>query len=174
MLIAEKADAPVIIVGDIDKGGVFAWLKGTYDLLSKTEQDRILGFIINKFRGDIDLLQPGIKQFEEMVGKPIFGVIPYCRDLVVDEEDSIPQRFYPAEHDTSEVLNIAVIELPRISNFTDLSPFAHDPSISLEYIQHPSQIGNPDLIILPGSKNSVGDMNYLNKKGLTREILKSS
>ena len=172
MFIAEKADAPVIIVGDIDKGGVFAWLKGTYDLLSKTEQDRVLGFIINKFRGDIDILQPGIKQFEEMVGKPIFGVVPYCRDLVVDEEDSIPQRFYPAEHDTSEVLNIAVIELPRISNFTDLSPLAHDPSISLQYIQHPSQIGNPDLIILPGSKNSVGDMNYLNKKGLTREILK--
>ena len=154
MFIAEKADAPVIIVGDIDKGGVFAWLKGTYDLLSKTEQDRVIGFIINKFRGDIDLLQPGIKQFEEMVGKPVFGVVPYCR------------------HDTSEVLNIAVIELPRISNFTDLSPLAHDPSISLQYIQHPSQIGNPDLIILPGSKNSVGDMNYLNKKGLTREILK--
>ena len=171
MFIAEKAEAPVLIVGDIDKGGVFAWFKGTYDLLSKNEQDRVIGFIINKFRGDLDLLQPGIEQFEKMVGKPVFGVVPYFRELVVDEEDSIPQRFYPAEHNSSHVLNIAVIELPRISNFTDLSPLAHDPSISLQYIQHPSQMGNPDLIILPGSKNSVDDMNYLNKQGLSREIL---
>ena len=172
MFIAEKAEAPVLIVGDIDKGGVFAWFKGTYDLLSKNEQDRVIGFIINKFRGDLDLLQPGIEQFEKMVGKPVFGVVPYFRELVVDEEDSIPQRFYPAEHNSSHVLNIAVIELPRISNFTDLSPLAHDPSISLQYIQHPSQMGNHDLIILPGSKNSVDDMNYLNQQGLSREILK--
>jgi adenosylcobyric acid synthase len=171
MFIAEKAAAPVLIVGDIDKGGVFAWLKGTYDLLSKNEQDRVIGFIINKFRGDIDLLQPGIEQFEEMIGKPVFGVVPYLRDLVVDEEDSIPQRFYPAEHDASQVLNIAVIELPRMSNFTDLSPLAYDPSISLQYIQHPSQLKDHDLIILPGSKNSVDDMNFLNKQGMSRKIL---
>ena len=172
MFIAEKAQSPVLIVGDIDKGGVFAGLKGTYDLLSKSEQERVHGFIINKFRGDIDLLKPGIKQFEEMVGKPVFGVVPYFRDLVVDEEDSIPQRFYAANHDESQVLNIAVIELPRISNFTDLSPLANDPSVSLQYVQHPSQLGNPDLIILPGSKNSVDDMNFLNKQGLASEILK--
>ena len=172
MFIAEKAEAPVLIVGDIDKGGVFAWLKGTYDLLSKNEQDRVQGFIINKFRGDIDLLKPGIKQFEEMVGKPVFGVVPYFRDLVVDEEDSIPQRFYSAKCGASEVLNIAVIELPRLSNFTDMSPLANDPSISLQYVQHPSQMGDPDLIILPGSKNSVDDMNFLNRQGLAREILK--
>lgn len=172
MFIAEKAEAPVLIVGDIDKGGVFAWFKGTYDLLSKTEQDRVIGFIINKFRGDRDLLQPGIEQFEEMVGKPVFGVVPYIRDIVVDEEDSIPQRFYSAENDAQGVLNIAVIELPRISNFTDLSPLAHDPSISLQYVQHPSQMGNPDLIILPGSKNTVDDMNFLNQQCLSREIMK--
>ncbi|MBC8286407.1 MAG: cobyric acid synthase [Nitrospinae bacterium] len=172
MFIAEKAEAPVLIVGDIDKGGVFAWFKGTYDLLSKTEQDRVIGFIINKFRGDRDLLQPGIEQFEEMIGKPVFGVLPYIRDMVVDEEDSLPQRFYSAENDAQGVLNVAVIELPRISNFTDLSPLAYDPSISLQYIQHPSQLGNPDLIILPGSKNTVDDMNSLNQQCLTREILK--
>lgn len=171
MFIAEKADAPVLLVGDIDRGGVFAWLKGTYDLLSKNEQDRIIGFIINKFRGDIKLLQPGIEQFEKMMGKPVLGVVPYCRDLVVDEEDSVPQRFYPANNDEIGVLNIAVIELPRMSNFTDLSPLEHDPSISIQYVQHTSQMGNPDLIILPGSKNTVADMDFLNQQGLAREIL---
>ncbi len=172
MFIAEKAEAPVLLVGDIDRGGVFAWLKGTYDLLSRNEQDRILGFIINKFRGDLELLKPGIEQFEKMMGKPVLGVIPYCQNLVVDEEDSVPQRFYSANGNEQETLNIAVIELPRMSNFTDLSPLAHDPSISIQYVQHPTQIWKPDLIILPGSKNTVDDINFLNRQYLTREILK--
>jgi adenosylcobyric acid synthase len=172
MFIAEKAEAPVLLVGDIDRGGVFAWMKGTYDLLNKHEQNRIIGFIINKFRGDIELLKPGIEQFEEMVGKPVLGVVPYAKDLVIDEEDSIPQSSYSAELKTQGILNIVVIQLPRISNFTDLSPLAYDPSITIRYVHHPSQIGNPDLIILPGSKNTIGDMNILNKQSLTQEILK--
>ena len=172
MFIAEKAESPVLIVGDIDKGGVFAWLKGTYDLFSEDEQNRVLGFIINKFRGDIEVLKPGIEQFEKMVGKPVLGVIPYFHDLVVDEEDSIPQRSYFAENKVQNPLNIAVIEIPRIANFTDLSPLALDPNISLQYIQHPSQLRDHDLIILPGSKNTVGDMNYLNQQGMTKEIIK--
>ena len=172
MFIAEKADAPVLLVGDIDRGGVFAWLKGTYDLLNKNEQNRIMGFIINKFRGDVELLQPGIEQFEDMVGKPVLGVVPYFKDMVIDEEDSIPQRFYSAEKNVQGILDIAVIELPRISNFTDLSPLAHDPSISLRYVRHPAQMGSPDLIIIPGSKNTVDDMVFLNQQCLTREILK--
>jgi adenosylcobyric acid synthase len=171
MFIAEKAEAPVLLVGDIDRGGVFAWMKGTIDLLSDSEQKRILGCIINKFRGDIDLLKPGIKQFEEMVKKPVLGVVPYFKDLIIDEEDSIPQGSYTAAMNTPEVLNVAVIEFPRISNFTDLSPLAYDPSISVRYVQHPSQLTNPDLIILPGSKNTIGDMNFLNQQSLTREIL---
>ena len=172
MFIAEKADAPVLLVGDIDRGGVFAWLKGTYDLLNKNEQNRIMGFIINKFRGDVELLQPGIEQFEDMVGKPVLGVVPYFKDMVIDEEDSIPQRFYSAEKNVQGILDIAVIELPRISNFTDLSPLAPDPSISLRYVRHPAQMGSPDLIIIPGSKNTVDDMVFLNQQCLTREILK--
>lgn len=172
MFIAEKADAPVLLVGDIDRGGVFAWLKGTYDLLTEKEQDRILGFIINKFRGDIDLLQPGIEQFKELVPKPVLGVVPYCKDLVIDEEDSLPQTSYSATHNAEGVLNVVVIELPRISNFTDLSPLSYDPSISIRYIKHPAQMGNPDLIILPGSKNTIDDMNFLNQQCMTREILK--
>ncbi len=171
MFIAQEAEAPVLLVGDIDRGGVFAWLKGTYDLLRENEQNRIIGFIINKFRGDIELLQPGIEQFEEMMGKPVLGVVPYLKELVIDEEDSIPQRFYSAEKNAQGVLDIAVIELPRLSNFTDLSPLAHDPSISLRYVHHPAQMGNPDLIIIPGSKNTVDDMDFLNKQQLSRKIL---
>lgn len=172
MFIAEKAEAPVLLVGDIDRGGVFAWMKGTYDLLSDNEKDRILGFIINKFRGDINLLKPGIEMFEKMVDKPVLGVVPYAKGIVIDEEDSIPQGSYSAEKNTQGILNIAVIELQRISNFTDLSPLAYDPSISIRYVQHASQMGNPDLIILPGSKNTIGDMKILNQQLLTQEILK--
>jgi adenosylcobyric acid synthase len=172
MFVAEKADAPVLLVGDIDRGGVFAWMKGTYDLLSESEKKRILGFIINKFRGDINLLKPGIEQFEEMVGKPVLGVVPYAKDLVIDEEDSIPQGSYSAEKNTQGIINIAVIKLPRISNFTDISPLAYDPSISVRYVHHPSQMGNPDLIIIPGSKNTISDMKILNQQSLTHEILR--
>lgn len=172
MFIAEQTDTPVIIVGDIDRGGVFAWMKGTYDLLTQNEQNLVKGFIINKFRGDIDLLIPGVKQFEEMVPKPVLGIVPYAKNLVVDEEDSIPQWNYLAEPEATGALSIAVIWTPRISNFTDLSPLAYDPSVSLSYINHPSQLGNPDLIILPGSKNTLDDMAYLKKQGMADEILK--
>ena len=171
MFIAEQSDTPVIIVGDIDRGGVFAWMKGTYDLLTQSEKDRVQGFIINKFRGDIDLLMPGVKQFEEMVSKPVLGIIPYSKNLVVDEEDSIPKWSYPADPEAEGVLDVAVIWTPRISNFTDLSPLAYDPSIFVRYINHPSQIGNPDLIILPGSKNTIDDLIYLRQQGMENAIL---
>ena len=171
MFIAEQSDTPVIIVGDIDRGGVFAWMKGTYDLLTQSEKNRVQGFIINKFRGDVDLLLPGVKQFEEMVSKPVLGIIPYSKNLVVDEEDSIPKWSYYAESDAEGVLDIAVIWTPRISNFTDLSPLAYDPSISVRYIDHPSQLGNPDLIILPGSKNTIDDLIHLKQQGMEKAIL---
>ena len=172
MYVAEQAEAPVVLVGDIDRGGVFAWMKGTYDLLTKKEQDRVAGFIINKFRGDINLLEPGIKQFENMIPKPVLGVVPYTKNIVIDEEDSIPQSIYSADLNSEDILDIAVMKLPRISNFTDLTPLAHDPSITLRYIDHPEQMGNPDIIIIPGSKNTIGDMNFLNEQGLIQEILK--
>jgi adenosylcobyric acid synthase len=173
MFIAKQSDTPVIIVGDIDRGGVFAWMKGTYDLLTQSEKNRVQGFIINKFRGDVDLLLPGVKQFEEMVSKPVLGIIPYSKNLVVDEEDSIPKWSYYAEPDAEGVLDIAVIWTPRISNFTDLSPLAYDPSISVRYINHPSQLGSPDLIILPGSKNTIDDLIYLKQQGMEKAILSS-
>lgn len=172
MFIAEQTKTPVLMVGDIDRGGVFAWMKGTFDLLTSSEKNYVKGFLINKFRGDIDLLTPGIKQFEEWVQKPILGVIPFFKNIVVDEEDSIPKRFYPAEPDTEGVLDIAVIWTPRISNFTDLSPLACDPSVSLRYISHPLELDSPDLIILLGSKNTIDDLVYLKEKGIAKQILK--
>ena len=172
MFIAEKSGTPVLLIGDIDRGGVFAWMKGTYDLLTSSEKNHVKGFIINKFRGDIELLNPGIKQFQEWVQKPVLGVVPYCKNLVVDEEDSIPQRSYPAEPGVEGVLDVAVIWTPRISNFTDLSPLAYDPSISVRYINHSSQLGNPDLIIFPGSKNTIDDLIYLKEQGMIEKVMK--
>jgi len=170
MPMAQMAKAPVIIVGDIDRGGVFAWMKGTFDLLEPEEKDRVAGFIVNKFRGDPDLLTPGLRQFEDMVHKPILGVIPYCRDLFVDEEDAIPTEAYPSAQNASGNLDAAVIWYPRISNFTDVSPLAADPSVTLRYVSNPAQLGNPDLIILPGSKNTLDDVDFLKRQGLTEAI----
>jgi adenosylcobyric acid synthase len=170
MPMAKMAKAPVIIVGDIDKGGVFAWMKGTYDLLTKEEQDRVAGFIVNKFRGDQKLLDPGLRQFEDLVGKPVLGVIPFCRELFVDEEDAIPAMNHPASENQPDQLDAAVIWYPRISNFTDVSPLAADPSISLRYVSDPSQLGYPDLIILPGSKNTLNDLKFMQDKGLADAV----
>ena len=170
MPMAQMAKAPVIIVGDIDRGGVFAWMKGTFDLLEPEEKDRVAGFIVNKFRGDPDLLTPGLRQFEDMVHKPILGVIPYCRDLFVDEEDAIPTEAYPSAQNASGNLDAAVIWYPRISNFTDVSPLAADPSVTLRYVSNPAQLGNPDLIILPGSKNTLDDVDFLKRQGLAEAI----
>lgn len=171
MDMAEAAEAPVIIVGDIDKGGVFAWMKGTYDLLSQDEQKRVAGFIINKFRGDMDLLLPGLKMFEDMVGKPTLGVIPFYRDLFVDEEDAIPAMISPANECSESLLDAAIIRLPRISNFTDFSPLTLDPNVSARYVWRPEQIGNPDILIIPGTKNSIDDMRFLKNQGLDKKIV---
>jgi len=170
MPMAQMAKAPVLIVGDIDRGGVFAWMKGTFDLLEPEEKDRVAGFIVNKFRGDLDLLTPGLRQFEDMVHKPVLGVIPYCRDLFVDEEDAIPAESYPSTQNGSGVLDAAVIWYPRISNFTDVSPLSADPSVTLRYVSKPAQLGNPDLIILPGSKNTLDDLEFLKRQGLADAI----
>jgi adenosylcobyric acid synthase len=170
MPMAKMAKAPVLIVGDIDKGGVFAWMKGTYDLLSEEEQGRVAGFIVNKFRGDLSLLTPGLKQFEDLVQKPVLGVIPFCRDLFVDEEDAIPAWNHPAGENEKDQLDTAVIWYPRISNFTDVSPLAADPAVSLRYVSDPSQLGTPDLIILPGSKNTLDDLKFMKDQGLAKAV----
>lgn len=171
MAMADMADAPVLIVGDIDRGGVFAWMKGTYDLLTPPEQDRVKGFLINKFRGDMDLLRPGVEQFEAMVEKPVLGVIPFDRELYVDEEDAIPTWDRGKRAPGQGLLDIAIIRLPRISNFTDFAPLVLEPGCAVRYVWHPDQMGNPDLIIIPGTKNTLDDMKFLKDQKLDRSIL---
>jgi adenosylcobyric acid synthase len=168
MAMAEMADASVVIVGDIDKGGVFAWMKGTLDLLSESEQKRVHGFIINKFRGAIDLLKPGLTQFEEMTGKPILGVIPFDADLFVDEEDAIPHHSSPFVGSGQSVVDVAIVQLPHIANFTDFSPLVADPGVAVRYVRSPVQAGNPDLLILPGTKNTIGDLQFMKEMGWDR------
>jgi adenosylcobyric acid synthase len=166
MPMAEMADAPVLLVGDIDRGGVFAWLKGTFDLLTPEERERVQGFIINKFRGDLELLKPGLVQLEEMTGKPVLGVIPFDRELYVDEEDALPSYSRGHSAPGPDALDVAVIRLPRISNFTDFASLALDPSVSLRYVWHPGQLGQPDLILLPGTKNTMDDLEFIYEQKL--------
>ena len=170
MAMAEMADAPVLIVGDIDRGGVFAWMKGTLDLLSESEQKRVRGFIINQFRGDLDLLKPGITQFEEMTGKPVLGVIPFDAELFVDEEDAIPHHSSPFVDSGKSVIDIAIVQLPHIANFTDFSPLVSDPGVAVRYVRSPVQAGRPDLLILPGTKSTIGDMQFINTMGWNQYI----
>ncbi len=171
MATARMANAPVLLVGDIDRGGVFAWMKGTYDLLTEEEQGFVAGFIINKFRGDLDLLEPGIRQFEGMVPKPVLGVVPFQRELFVDEEDAIPVARNTHKNHGPATLHIDILRLPRISNFTDFTPLFEDPDVSAHYVWHPSQIQNPDLIIIPGSKNTLADCEFIRQQSLDRTLV---
>ncbi|MCZ8516389.1 cobyric acid synthase [Paenibacillus filicis] len=180
MRMAGWADAPVILVADIDRGGVFASLVGTLEILSPEERERVSGFIINKFRGDVSLLQPGLDWLEARTGKPVLGVIPYLPDLELEDEDSASlerkltearsaQAFEP-EGDTAQRLDIAVIRLPRISNFTDIDPLFHEPDVRLRFVDKADDFGLPDAVILPGSKNTVDDLLFLRTVGLDRSL----
>ncbi len=171
MYMAEHAEAPVILVGDIDRGGVFAWIKGTYDLLEPHEQKRVCGIIINKFRGDIDLLKPGLKMLEDLIHKPVLGVLPFFRDLYVDEEDTLPDWTLSDQNTHPDALQIAILRLPRISNFTDFAPLIHDPNLKVSFIWHPLQLNRPHIIIIPGSKNTLEDLAFLKSQGLDKSLL---
>ena len=163
MGLAELVNAPVLLAGDIDRGGVFAQLYGTIALLEKNEQARVKGIIINKFRGDRAILEPGLKTLEELCNIPVVGVIPYMH-LYIDDEDSLTERFN--SETTRKSIDIAVIRLPRISNFTDFAPFEHYPNVSLRYISSIRDFGQPDLIILPGTKSTITDLLWLRESGL--------
>ena len=149
MGMAKMADAPVLLAGDIDRGGVFAQLYGTVELLEPEERNRIRGLIINKFRGDKTILDPGIEMLEEKCGIPVVGVAPYL-DIQVEDEDSLTERFDRGQE--TGLIDIAVIRIPRISNFTDFNPLESIPGVSLRYVKHTSDLKNPDVIILPGTK----------------------
>ncbi|MCC8067050.1 MAG: cobyric acid synthase [Lachnospiraceae bacterium] len=170
MGMAEMVDAPVLLVGDIDRGGVFAQLLGTVMLLSESERQRIRGLVINKFRGDKTILDPGIAMLEEKGGIPVTGVIPYTR-LSIEDEDSLTERF---DNKTASVIDLAVIHYPRISNFTDFHVFEHLENISIRYVTDPLELHHPDVIFLPGSKNTMGDLRWMRETGLEAAIKKES
>ena len=171
MGMAKLADAPVLLVGDIDRGGVFAQIAGTVMLLEEDEKARIKGTIINKFRGDVSILEPGLRMLEEKTDIPVTGVVPYFY-LDLDEEDSLTERFQKKEK--PGLIDLAVIRFPRISNFTDLAPLEALEEVSVRYVSSPAEFGNPDAVILPGTKNTISDLLWMRQNGLEARILKHS
>lgn len=171
MGLAELVDAPVLLVGDIDRGGVFAQLYGTVALLEQQERERIKGVIVNKFRGDRAILEPGLKTLESLCGVPVAGVVPYVH-VDIDDEDSLSSRF--GANGGRKLLDAVVIRLPRISNFTDFSPLERYENLSLRYVDRVSQLGSPDLILLPGTKSTIADLQWLRQSGLEAAISKAA
>lgn len=168
MGMAEMAKAPVILVGDIDKGGVFASLIGTLFLLTEKERKMVKGILINKFRGDIKLLQPGIEELEKRTGIPVLGVIPMT-DIQIEEEDS-DIDFTKYQKEGVKDLDVGIIRLPYLSNFTDIHALALEPGTKVRFIQTREQFGQPDFILLPGTKSTVAALDFLKKTGLDTEI----
>ena len=162
MGFAEVVNCPVIIIADIDKGGVFAHLVGTLSLLSQSEQDRVVGFVINRFRGDIDILQPGIDWLEQRTGKSVFGVLPYLHGLYLESEDSVATHQVSAEKDD---FHIVVPSFPRMSNHTDFDALRLQTGINIQFLQNPETLQKADLIILPGSKSVRDDLLWLKEQG---------
>lgn len=178
MRMAELAGASCVLVGDIDRGGVFASLLGTVALLEPTEQARIMGFLINKFRGDRELLQPGVTMIEERLRKPCLGVVPWIPGLLLEEEDSValPEMLggaaaWPFSQEPTRPLRIAVVALPSFSNFTDFDAVRSEPSVSLRFTSDASLVANADVVILPGSKQTVDDLEWMRDTGLAASVL---
>ncbi|MCD7765803.1 MAG: cobyric acid synthase, partial [Lachnospiraceae bacterium] len=176
MGMAKLADAPVLLVGDIDRGGVFAQLYGTTELLEQEEKKRIKGLIINKFRGDKSILDPGVEMLENLTGIPVVGVTPYLH-VSLEDEDSLSERLEGegTTQDSGKValIDLAVIRLPRISNFTDFNVFESIEGVSVRYVSSVRDLGTPDLIFLPGTKNTMRDLLWMRQNGLEAAILKA-
>lgn len=173
MGLAERINAPVILVADIDRGGVFASIYGTLALLRESERRRVKGVIINKFRGDVALLKSGIEAIEQMTQVPVLGVMPMI-ELNIEDEDGVAlgqAKYRRGYAKTGETVDVAVIQLPHISNFTDFNPLMLQPDVNLRYVKRGEPIGQTDLLILPGSKNTLADLTYLQESGLAAEIL---
>ena len=171
MRVARMAGAPVLLVGDIDRGGVFASLVGTLELLEPAERALVRGLIINKFRGDLSLLRPGLDFLERRTGLPVLGVVPYLRDIRIAQEDSVYLEQRRSHVQEEALVDIAVIRLPHISNFDDFDPLEQEPGVSLRYVATVEELGCPDLIVLPGTKSTVTDLRFLQRTGLARRIV---
>ena len=185
MGLARAAGLPVIVVADIDRGGALAALYGTLALLSREDQALVAGFVVNKFRGDAALLQPGLDRLRELTGRPVLGVLPWTAGLWLDAEDSLSLGAGPeqgeaggvpaqspvkGEGEAGGVLRVAVIRLPRISNFTDTDPLAAEPGVALRFVSSPAEIADADLVILPGSRATVADLAWLRERGLAEAV----
>jgi adenosylcobyric acid synthase len=171
MFVAELADAPVLLVGDIDRGGVFAAFVGTLELLEAHERARIAAFVINKFRGDIKLLESGLQMLHERTGVPVLGTLPYLQRLQIADEDSVSlddrrgrKRAGPNE------VEIAVVRLPRISNYDDFQPLEHEPDVVVRFIEHAHEFEGADLVVLPGTKSTLADLAWLQQAGMATAI----
>lgn len=169
MRIAKLLNAPVLLIADIDRGGALASVVGTLELLEPQERDLVKGIIINKFRGDIQLLKPALDFLEAKTGKPVVGVIPHLDNLGIDDEDSVSLDEKPSGNGAADI-EIAVLRTPKISNFTDFDALANEPDVRVRYVRKGETIGHPDLIILPGSKNTTEDLLYLRDNGYDKEI----
>lgn len=167
MGLAEMVDAPVILVGDIDRGGVFAQLYGTCELLEPHEKARIEGVVINKFRGDLEVLLPGLKMLKDRIDKKVLGVVPMV-NVDIDEEDSVSDEL--AKRHIEKPIDIAVIRLPRISNFTDFSPLENHPLLGIRYVRKAEELKSPDMIIIPGTKSTTDDLKWLRESGIESRI----
>ena len=170
MRVAKHLQAPVLLIADIDRGGALASLVGTLELLDEEERALVKGLVINKFRGDVTLLTPAIDFLEEKTGKPVLGVIPHIEQMGIDDEDSVSLQEKMAVPEDGDV-KIAVIQTPKISNFTDFDALSNEQDVSLYYVKDSEGLGQPDVIMLPGSKNTTEDMLYLRKSGLADLIL---
>lgn len=170
MGMAKLVDAPVLLVGDIDRGGVFAQLLGTLMLLEEEEKERVKGLIINKFRGDKTILDPGIEMLEERGNVKVTGVVPYMQ-LSIEDEDSLSAQL---ENKETGLIDLAVIRLPRISNFTDFNVFEQMPEVTVRYVTSVAELHHPDMICLPGSKNTMGDLKWMRQNGLEAAVKKAA
>ena len=169
MGMAKMADAPAILVGDIDRGGVFASLAGTMLLFDEDERARVKGVVINKFRGDLEILKPGLSMLEDIIKVPVLGVVPYM-NVDIDDEDSLSEKF--TKKDRAALIDIAVIRLPRISNFTDFNVLEYMEGVGVRYVKKPGDLGDPDLVIIPGTKNTMGDLLWMRQCGMEANVLK--
>lgn len=169
MGMAKMIDSPVILVGDIDRGGVFGALAGTMLLFDDEEKDLVKGVIINKFRGNVDILTPGLKMLEDIIKVPVLGVVPYMK-VDIDDEDSLSTKI--TNNKDSNPIDIAVIRLPRISNFTDLNALEYIDGIGVRYVDNPRYFGDPDMVVIPGTKNTMADLIWMRESGIEARIMK--
>jgi adenosylcobyric acid synthase len=173
MRVADLVNAPVLLVGDIDRGGVFASLTGTIQLLDDDERKLVKGLIINKFRGDIGLLEPGLKTLEELTQIPVIGVIPYFSDISIAQEDAVFLEQQNSTISGKKEINVAIIQLPRISNYDDFDPLK-EMGCNLIWIREAHKISDVDLIIIPGTKSTVSDLHFMESKGITLTIIEKA